>query len=52
MSELDSARRAALMRYVNSGAQTFITTTNLSYFEQDEISRAHVVKVPLEEALQ
>ena len=43
MSELDELRRQELTRYVLSSTQTFITTTNLSYFTQDMLDRAHIV---------
>ena len=43
MSELDELRRKELTRYVLSSTQTFITTTNLSYFTQDMLDCAHIV---------
>lgn len=46
MSELDVRRRAALMDYMADDVQTFITTTNLAYFEDDVLRRARVVEVP------
>lgn len=46
MSELDEARRHALARFVGEAAQTFITTTNLGYFEKDLVKRASVVRLP------
>jgi DNA replication and repair protein RecF len=45
MSELDEMRRHALATFVGRAAQTFVTTTNLGYFEQEMISRAHVVRL-------
>jgi DNA replication and repair protein RecF len=45
MSELDEARRHELARFVGRAAQTFVTTTNLGYFEQEMISRAHIVSL-------
>lgn len=45
MSELDEARRHALARFVGAAAQTFVTTTNLGYFEQDLVHRALVVNL-------
>jgi DNA replication and repair protein RecF len=45
MSELDEARRHALAGFVGEVAQTFVTTTNLGYFERDMIERAHVVSL-------
>jgi DNA replication and repair protein RecF len=46
MSELDETRRHALASFVGEAAQTFVTTTNLGYFEQELVSRAKVVKLP------
>jgi DNA replication and repair protein RecF len=43
MSELDASRRHALTRFVGDAAQTFMTTTNLGYFDPDLVSRAQVV---------
>lgn len=43
MSELDSARRTAAMRFVESGIQTVITTTNLGYFTGEVLDEAEVV---------
>lgn len=45
MSELDSARRRALVSFVAGDIQTFITTTNLSYFDEDLLTRARVVRL-------
>ena len=45
MSELDEARRHALAAFVGEAAQTFITTTNLGYFEESLVARAKVVRV-------
>ena len=44
MSELDETRRHALASFVGEAAQTFVTTTNLGYFEKDLVSRAKVVR--------
>ena len=46
MSELDEARRRALMALVGEETQTFITTTNLGYFDQKEIACAEIVRLP------
>lgn len=43
MSELDASRRAALVDHIDTGLQTFITTTNLSYFDGDIADRARIV---------
>lgn len=45
MSELDEVRRHALTSFVGEAAQTFLTTTNLGYFEQGLVSRAKVVTI-------
>ena len=45
MSELDEARRHALASFVGEVAQTFVTTTNIGYFEPDMIERAHIVSL-------
>lgn len=47
MSELDEQRRRALVRFVSNDMQTFITTANLAYFDNDLIDRANVVRLPL-----
>ena len=44
MSELDATRRAAMTRFVQGGIQTVVTTTNLSYFPDDLLSRAEVIR--------
>lgn len=46
MSELDEKRRHALTRFVGTTTQTFVTTTNLGYFELDLLERAMVVELP------
>jgi DNA replication and repair protein RecF len=46
MSELDEARRHALTSFVGGAAQTFLTTTNLGYFEEGLVARARVVSIP------
>ena len=48
MSELDGARRAALVEYIASDVQTFVTTANLAYFDEDMLAAAQVVELPLE----
>ena len=45
MSELDEARRHALASSVGEAAQTFVTTTNIGYFEKDLVERAHIVRL-------
>lgn len=46
MSELDASRRSALMSFIAGDIQTFITTTNLSYFDDDILQRARIVQLP------
>lgn len=48
MSELDATRRRALVEHIESGFQTFITTTNLSYFDDDLVKKARVVELSRE----
>lgn len=45
MSELDESRRAALMGVVEEDIQTFVTTTNLAYFDEALVERAEVVSL-------
>lgn len=45
MSELDQSRRHTLASLVGEVAQTFVTTTNLGYFEDGMIARAKVVEL-------
>jgi len=45
MSELDESRRHALAKFVGGAAQTFVTTTNLGYFEKELVDRALVVEL-------
>jgi len=46
MSELDATRRAALSETVAGRTQTFVTTTNLGYFEPSMIADATIVELP------
>ena len=48
MSELDAGRRNALVSFIEGDIQTFITTTNLAYFDEELLARARVVELPLE----
>ncbi len=45
MSELDEKRRNAMTRFVQSGIQTVVTTTNLGYFPDELLEEAKVVNV-------
>lgn len=48
MSELDAGRRDALVSFVQNDIQTFITATNLEFFNRDLIDKARVVRLPIE----
>lgn len=43
MSELDTARRNALMSFIEGDIQTFITTTHLDYFSPELLKRAQII---------
>ena len=43
MSELDEARRTAVIRFAQRGIQTVITTTNLGYFSPELLDASRVV---------
>ncbi|MEG1870337.1 MAG: hypothetical protein RR205_05770, partial [Oscillospiraceae bacterium] len=43
MSELDTARRNALMDFISDDIQTFITTTDLKYFNETVLQRARII---------
>lgn len=45
MSELDSARRRAIINYINQDVQTFITTTHLEYFEPALLECADLIRL-------
>lgn len=45
MSELDERRRVAMTRFVQSGIQTVVTTTNLGYFPRELLDDAEVVGI-------
>jgi DNA replication and repair protein RecF len=45
MSELDESRRHALASFMGEVAQTFVTTTNIGYFETGMIRDAQVVSL-------
>lgn len=45
MSELDADRRASLSELVSTEIQTFVTTTNTSYFSSGMLERALVVPI-------
>lgn len=45
MSELDAARRDAIVGFIADEIQTVITTTNLGYFADDVLQRAKVVRI-------
>jgi len=45
MSELDERRREHLAEYFLESTQAVITTTNLDYFDEELLERAHVVRI-------
>jgi len=45
MSELDAARRDAIVRFIEGEIQTVITTTNLGYFGEGVLGQAKVVRI-------
>jgi DNA replication and repair protein RecF len=45
MSELDERRREYLAGYFLESTQAVITTTNLDYFDEEILERAHVVGI-------
>lgn len=44
MSELDESRREALVDLLIRGKQTFITTANIDYFDDEMMNRAKIVR--------
>lgn len=48
MSELDEVRRQALVKYLSDEIQTFITTANIDYFDEDILGRADIIRIPME----
>ena len=47
MSELDEKRRVMLLELIDTTTQTFITTTNLGYFDERTLKRAQIIRLPL-----
>lgn len=47
MSELDEVRRRALVKFVSGDIQTFVTTANLAYFDEDLLASARIVELPM-----
>lgn len=45
MSELDKNRRGAFVNLIAGSVQTFITTTNIEYFEEEILSKAEILKI-------
>ena len=43
MSELDEKRRAAFMKQVKNTTQTFITATNIGYFNQETLDNSEIL---------
>ena len=51
MSELDERRRRALVQFVSGDIQTFVTTANLAYFDDDLLASARIVELPMREGI-
>lgn len=49
MSELDAARRAAMVEKLLPETQTFITTANLDYFDEQLLQSARIITIPHEQ---
>ena len=45
MSELDGARREALVAFIAEDVQTIVTTANLAYFDAGMLARADIVEL-------
>lgn len=45
MSELDSARRSALLQLLSEGVQTFITATNAEFLDKTFLDQARLVEL-------
>lgn len=48
MSELDGDRREALTSFIETSAQTFVTSANLGYFSERLLGRADIVELPID----
>lgn len=48
MSELDERHREALTSFIETGAQTFVTTANLGYFSERLLAGADIVELPID----
>ena len=48
MSELDEQRRSQLIKVISQDIQTFITSTNLSYFDDEFLSNAEIIELTQE----
>ena len=51
MSELDQSRRQHFMQFVDERVQTFVTTTNEEYFDEQLLQKAQVYRMPLGQTL-
>ena len=45
MSELDAARRDAIVGFIADEIKTVLTTTNLGYFADDMLQLASVIRI-------
>lgn len=48
MSELDEQRRTQLIKVISQDIQTFITSTNLSYFDDEFLSNTEIIELTQE----
>ena len=48
MSELDKQRRTQLIKVISQDIQTFITSTNLSYFDDEFLSNVEIIELTQE----
>ena len=48
MSELDEQRRTQLIKVISQDIQTFITSTNLSYFDDEFLSNVEIIELSQE----
>jgi len=45
MSELDRARREALLKHINDGVQVIVTSTNVEYLKEMDIDASNIIKI-------
>lgn len=52
MSELDEDRRSQLIQAISHDMQTFITSTNLSYFDEEFLEKANIIHLDQERSVE